>query len=267
MKGFWEVDYICGKKWIEEKKQAKYLVKWKDYSFKDCTWESIFNLKTVPNLIRQYEKYQSRKTFEFLVNRNIIIIPSIKNNQETRKEGKISVSKEKKNSIHKINTTSMSNINYSYVEKLDINKDEILNATKKNLMDFCENSSINNSKFRKFEDNKLTKNNRNKFEGGSKNLKKKDKQLKEKVFTFFEGVKIFGIFGKDEPLKIIDHNSIKMDERIKEIGKNYYKIEWKKRFDGFKPKSSYFSIEEVKNNCPLLLIDYLKMNAILKDSH
>lgn len=50
----YEVESILDKK--VDNKQVYYLVKWKNYSFSECTWESVDNLKDCKRKIRKFEK-------------------------------------------------------------------------------------------------------------------------------------------------------------------------------------------------------------------
>lgn len=54
----WEVEQICGRKW--HRGTISYLVKWKDYSWEENTWEPLTNLDC-PELIMQYESKLTKK--------------------------------------------------------------------------------------------------------------------------------------------------------------------------------------------------------------
>ena len=50
----YEVESILDKK--NEAGHIYYLIKWKDYTFSECTWESIDNLKNCKRKIKKFEK-------------------------------------------------------------------------------------------------------------------------------------------------------------------------------------------------------------------
>lgn len=50
----YEVELILDKK--IDNNQVYYLIKWKDYNFSECTWESLDNLKDCKRKIRKFEK-------------------------------------------------------------------------------------------------------------------------------------------------------------------------------------------------------------------
>lgn len=78
--------------------------------------------------------------------------------------------------------------------------------------------------------------------------------------------RVVGEFGKDYPKRIIKHKIGKFSND-NNISRVFYKIEWTCDSQNNKPKSGYHSIEDLKENCPILLIEYFEKNAILIDNN
>lgn len=99
---------------------------------------------------------------------------------------------------------------------------------------------------------------------------KKETALKEKKNEEKESkskrklMKTEGDFKTNLPKSIIKHKSGKFNTD-ESISKQFYKVEWELDEEGNKPKSRYYSLEDLKIHCPLLLIEYFQDNAILLD--
>jgi len=82
---------------------------------------------------------------------------------------------------------------------------------------------------------------------------KENKEIEEKAE--------FGDFQKNAPKNIIKHREGKLEKKTN-ISSVFYKVEWEEEEGGFIPRSRYFSIEDLKLYCPLLLIQYLEKNVV-----
>ena len=51
----WEVDNIVDKRYNKKNNEFEYLIKWKSWDESDNTWEPIFNLRFVPNMVEKFE--------------------------------------------------------------------------------------------------------------------------------------------------------------------------------------------------------------------
>jgi hypothetical protein len=57
----YQVEKIVDKKWFDDDRCYKYLVKWEGYDDDENTWEPVENLDQVGPLLQKFEKNLSRK--------------------------------------------------------------------------------------------------------------------------------------------------------------------------------------------------------------
>lgn len=124
--------------------------------------------------------------------------------------------------------------------------------------DSNENSQSQNNTTNKL----LTSNSDIKKEGALKEKKNEEREKKSKR----KSTKIEGNFKTNLPQNIVKHKLGKFNSD-ESLSKVFYKVEWEPDENGNKPKSQYFSLEDLKLNCPLLLIEYFEKNAVLIDNN
>ena len=55
----WEVDNIVDKRYNKKNNEFEYLIKWNGWDESDNTWEPIFNLRFLPDMVEKFEiKYK-----------------------------------------------------------------------------------------------------------------------------------------------------------------------------------------------------------------
>ena len=57
----WAVECIRDKKWFVEEKKYKYLIKWRNFTDEDNTWEPIENLDDMDSEIDNFEEIWKEK--------------------------------------------------------------------------------------------------------------------------------------------------------------------------------------------------------------
>ena len=75
--------------------------------------------------------------------------------------------------------------------------------------------------------------------------------------------KYFGDFRKNMPLIVSKHREKEGQKKLALLDQVYYKIDWQMDEEGIRPKSGYFSLDDLKLYCPLLLIEYLEKKGRL----
>lgn len=205
----------------------KYLVKWQGFSKAQSTWEPFDHLISVISTVREYDLLQSRQICYGSILKRTVKEIITLNSESGEKEV------EKQLASQNIEKTSCKEI---FEEKIS--------KTKSKSEKEKSNGNIN---------------------GKSSPLVSQKAKINEKKIKKNE--KIEGIFGVHTPSCILKHKVGMFENSGGKIENVFYKVEWEKDGKGRKPKSEYFTIEDLKQYCPLLLIEYFEKNAILLDNN
>lgn len=98
-----------------------------------------------------------------------------------------------------------------------------------------------------------------------KSANREDKVAEEGDTNNNNNKRYFGDFRKNIPLIVSKHRDREKERQKKNalLDQVYYKIDWQIDEDGVRPRSGYFSLDDLKLYCPLLLIEYLEKKARL----
>ena len=158
---------------------------------------------------------------------------------------------------------------HSTVKLYDIKQSRLLFYSKLSPKLINNEISVRNAEDKKsLEANKNEKTSKDKAKTTKDEISEEEK-AEENVEIVKKKQKIIGDFREHIPLAIIKHKIGKFlnEGNSGNISKVFYKVEFEADETGRKPKSAYYSIEDLKVYCPLLLIEYFEKNAVLLDNN
>lgn len=74
---------------------------------------------------------------------------------------------------------------------------------------------------------------------------------------------IHGSFAKDYPTHISSHIKAFCEDSQSNFDKYMFRLEWKKRADEIQPEGAYFHYKDLKQVCPVILLNYLAKYVVL----
>lgn len=286
------MEYVYGKKYDTNDQEVKYLVKWSGFKKSESTWEPLDHLFSVKTTVQEYNLIQSRHLFyERYLNKPLAnfvkhgispakddkegfeLLEERKRNQEEKGE-KRQKKQKKKGKNEESKSESKENIkrkeNSPFSGENNTSENDGKSEKIKTRRSRETNNKKNNSKevfIREKNLQEMEKNNIDIIEVRDRQRKSANREEKTgeeaDINNNNNNKKYFGDFRKNLPLIVSKHREKEGQKKDALLDQVYYKIDWQIDEEGVRPKSGYFSLDDLKLYCPLLLIEYLEKKGRL----